>query len=100
MTKSLKRAYSHADIRSTKRRRTSLDSRPEYSTRDITWEEQLRLPDRFHEAEGVWPALSILEERGSGLKKQYLLEWEPHPETGEIFEPTWVIYDNMDRQNV
>lgn len=71
-------------------KRLKRPDQPIYSTRVITWEEQQRLPKRFREEEGVWPAVSILDERGSGAKTEYLLEWESHPETGEIFEPTWV----------
>ena len=77
--------------RSAKRRKTDHEE-IQYSDREITWDEQLRLPARFREAEGVWPARRILKERKTGLKKEYLVDWEPHPETGEIFRPTWVSH--------
>jgi len=89
MTKSTQRATSYVDYRASKRPKHT-GTPVHYSTRIITWEEQLRLPERFHEEEGVWPAVAILDQRGSGDRKEYLLEWEPHPETGEVFEPTWV----------
>lgn len=68
---------------------------PVYSTREITWEEQLTLPKRFHIEEGVWPARAILKERKRGVQLQYLVEWEPHPRTDEIFEPTWEPKKNL-----
>ncbi|KAK5211355.1 hypothetical protein LTR41_002815 [Exophiala xenobiotica] len=66
----------------------------EYSTREPTWEEQLRLPKRFHEfGPGTWPAARILEEKvekiGKAKRKYYLVEWEKHPESGERWEPSW-----------
>lgn len=63
-----------------------------YSERkEVPWAEQKTLPKRFYESgEGTWPALRIIGERGSGKKKEYLLEWEPHPYTKEIFRPDWV----------
>lgn len=63
-----------------------------YSERlEVPWEEQQTLPPRFY-ASGphTWPALRIIGERGSGKRREYLLEWEPHPYTGEIFRPDWV----------
>ncbi|KAK4944309.1 hypothetical protein LTR10_016195 [Elasticomyces elasticus] len=78
------------EYKSTKRKK-STDTTTAYSTRHIPWEEQLKLPERFHESgEGTWPALAILQEKiGKNKRKQFLVEWEPHPETGEKFEPTW-----------
>jgi len=63
-----------------------------YSGRTVVpWDEQKTLPKRFHESgEGTWPALKIIGERGSGKRKEYLLEWEPHPYTNETFRPDWV----------
>ncbi|KEF54684.1 uncharacterized protein A1O9_09126 [Exophiala aquamarina CBS 119918] len=62
-----------------------------YSERkEVPWEEQRTLPKRFHESGiGTWPALRIINERGSGKKREYLLEWEPHPYTKEVFRPDW-----------
>jgi hypothetical protein len=65
-------------------------ARPVYSTRDIPWEEQLTLPERFRTARNVWPGNAIKGERTRANRTQYLVDWEPHPHTGEIFEPTWV----------
>ncbi|KAI1615849.1 class II histone deacetylase complex subunits 2 and 3-domain-containing protein [Exophiala viscosa] len=78
------------EYKSTKRKK-STDTAAVYSTRHIPWEEQLQLPERFHESgEGTWPALAILQEKiGKNKRKQFLVEWEPHPVTGEKFEPTW-----------
>jgi hypothetical protein len=65
-------------------------ARPTYSTRHITWEEQLTLPERFRTAEGVWPGNAIKGERIRAHQTQYLVDWEPHPRTREIFAPSWV----------
>lgn len=81
------------------KRKKSIDTSGVYSKRQIPWEEQLQLPERFHESgEGTWPALAILQEKtGKNKKKQYLVEWEPHPLTGEKFEPTWVCASKQAR---
>lgn len=76
------------------KRKKSTEGPVEYSTRDPTWEEQLRLPKRFHEfGPGTWPASRILEEKvvkvGKTKRKYYLVEWEKHPESGERWEPSW-----------
>ena len=42
------------------------------------------------EEEKQWPANRILDERVKGTRKQYLVEWEPDPNTGFTYEPTWV----------
>ncbi|EME38132.1 hypothetical protein DOTSEDRAFT_39665 [Dothistroma septosporum NZE10] len=52
---------------------TSVPGRPHRSRYDV--------PD----ASGEWPARRILKEG----KKQYLIEWEVHAQTGEEFEPSW-----------
>ena len=62
-----------------------------YSTRNIPWEEQVTLGQRFRESgENAWPVRCILQERGTGKSKRYLVDWLQHPLTGERFEPTWV----------
>lgn len=62
-----------------------------YSTRDIPWEEQANLGRRFKESgPKTWPVRCILQERGKGKNRQYLLDWLPHPLTGERFRPSWV----------
>ncbi|KIV92818.1 hypothetical protein PV10_04084 [Exophiala mesophila] len=61
-----------------------------YSTRDIPWEEQVTLGQRFRESgQNAWPVRCILQERGTGKSKRYLVDWLQHPLTGERFEPTW-----------
>ncbi|EXJ93600.1 hypothetical protein A1O1_01992 [Capronia coronata CBS 617.96] len=78
------------------KRKKSADSPVEYSTRWPDWEEQKQLGKKFREVgEGNWPAADILEERQSGKKKEYLVSWEPHPKTKEIWEPTWVPSANV-----
>lgn len=63
-----------------------------YSTRTVVpWKEQRALPEKFWRVgRGNWPVLRINDERIVGKKKEYLVEWESHPNTGEIFQPTWV----------
>ncbi|KAL6243617.1 hypothetical protein RBB50_009610 [Rhinocladiella similis] len=79
---------------SSKRRLKPVGGHVQYSNRFPTWEEKLRLPKRFNEwGKDHWPALCILEEKeeriGKTKKKSYLVKWETHPETGEVWEPTW-----------
>ncbi|KIW18144.1 hypothetical protein PV08_02432 [Exophiala spinifera] len=83
------------EYKSSKRKLKAADENVQYSTREPTWEEQLRLPTRFHEhGKGTWPASRILEEKerrvGRTKKKFYLVQWEKHPETGEVWKPSWV----------
>ena len=62
-----------------------------YSTRDIPWEEQRGLGKKFVEAgRGNWPVRKIVAEQTNAGKLQYQIEWEPHPGTGEEFEPVWL----------
>lgn len=73
------------------KRKKSADSPVEYSDRWPDWEEQKQLGKRFREVgRGNWPAADILEERYSGKRKEYLVSWEPHPKTKEVWRPTWV----------
>lgn len=97
MNKPKRPSSTDIDHRSTKRRKSVQSAtKPVYSTREITWEEQLGLPEKFHSGgEHVWPALKIAGERVKGSKKQYLVEWEPHPNTKEIFKPTWEPATNL-----
>lgn len=69
--------------------------KPTYSTRLISEAEQLTLPERFHLGKDVWPALAILKERKRRGKVEYQLEWESHPLTGEVWEPTWEGKSNV-----
>lgn len=89
-TLSNRRSSTVVDHRSAKRQKT-------YSTRDITWEEQRTLGADFAKVgEGSWPVLTIIAEKGK--KKhliEYLIEWKPHPETGEEFEPQWLSHLNV-----
>lgn len=63
-----------------------------YSTRTvIPWKEQSLLGEKFRSVgKGNWPVLRISDERGQGKKREYLVEWEEHPLTGEVFQPSWV----------
>lgn len=62
-----------------------------YSTRHIAWEEQRTLGADFAEVgEGSWPVLRIIAEKGKKKNTKYLIEWKPHPRTGEEFEPQWL----------
>jgi hypothetical protein len=64
---------------------------PNYSTRELDWEEQRTLPKRFWEnGPGVWPVDRIIDQKGRGKQVKYLVEWEPHPTTGEFWDPAWV----------
>lgn len=64
---------------------------PRYSTREITWEEQKSLGGDFKKVgKGSWPAAGIIDERIIRKRKQYLVDWESHPLTLEVFPPTWV----------
>lgn len=81
------------------KRKKSTDGPVQYSDRWVDWEEQKRLGKKFREVgKGSWPAADILDERYSGKKREYLVSWEPHPETKEIFRPTWVWTDLQDRR--
>ncbi|KAL2424514.1 hypothetical protein ABEF95_011275 [Exophiala dermatitidis] len=78
------------------KRKKSTDGPVQYSDRWVDWEEQKRLGKKFREVgKGSWPAADILDERYSGKKREYLVSWEPHPETKEIFRPTWVAADSV-----
>jgi len=57
----------------------------------ISWEEQRHLGGEFARVgEGSWPVRRIIGEKGPAGNKQYQVEWEPHPNGEEEFEPHWV----------
>lgn len=63
---------------------------PQYSTRDVPWDEQRKLGGDFLSVgEGSWPISHIQEERGFGKSLKYLVVWRPHPERDEQWEPEW-----------
>lgn len=46
---------------------------------------------RSRPAEKLWAFRAILGERtAANGAKEYLIEWEDDPDTGEKYEPTWV----------
>ena len=72
-----------------------------YSTREISWSEQRALGGVFKSVgEGNWPILGISDQRGVGRKRQYLIEWHPHPSTKEQFEPTWTSHQYVDDDSI
>lgn len=74
----------------------SKQNKKKYSTRHITWDEQKRLGGDFAQVgEGCWPVLKILQESVKGRTKRYLVAWNPHPETGEEFEPVWLPHTDV-----
>ena len=95
MNRPAKRAASSFDNRSRppKRRKTARVGSSEEAAIGSTGDEPEELEDlsqRFKEEEDIWPANKILRERGVGANKEYLVDWERHPKTGETFEPSWV----------
>ena len=56
-----------------------------YSTREPTVEEKLTLPEEFQDPE-TWPVERILKEN----RTKYCVDWKAHPNTGEIWRPSWV----------
>jgi len=73
------------------KRKKSIDTDIVYSDRLVPWTEQQLLPERFSSlGPDTWPVLRILDEKKAGKKTEYLVDWEPHPNTGERFRPTWV----------
>jgi len=69
-----------------------------YSTRDISWEEQRSLGGDFAKVgEGSWPVRCIVDEKGPPRNKRYQVEWEPHPNGEEEFEPQWVSQADVDK---
>ncbi|KAK5941040.1 hypothetical protein PMZ80_006317 [Knufia obscura] len=78
-------SFADQDRGSVKRRKKS------YSTRVISWEEQQQLGPEFASVgKGNWPVRRIIAEKGPAGNKQYQVEWEPHPNSEEEFEPQWV----------
>jgi hypothetical protein len=87
------------EYKSTKRKKSD-EGHTEYSKRDVPWKEQKTLGPRFVAAgAGNWPARCIIAERTVQRivrkrqvnQAEYKVEWEPHPLTGEIYEPSgWV----------
>jgi hypothetical protein len=60
-------------------------AKPVYSTVEPTLEEKQLLPERFRKAD-EWPVTDIVTEKAG----KYLVEWEPHPNTGAVWKPEWV----------
>jgi hypothetical protein len=60
-------------------------AKPVYSTVEPTLEEKQLLPERFRKAD-EWPVTDIIAEKAG----KYLVEWEPHPNTGAVWKPEWV----------
>lgn len=59
-----------------------------FPSRDISAKEQRKLPAPFNEPPN-WPVRRITGQRDDG-SLEYLVEWEPHPLTGEEWTPSWV----------
>ena len=72
-----------SDTLNVKRRMST--AKPVYSTTEPTLEEKLLLPERFRKAD-EWPVTEIVAEKAG----KYLVEWEPHPNTGAVWKPEWV----------
>ena len=72
-----------SDTLNVKRRMST--AKPVYSTTEPTLEEKLLLPERFRKAD-EWPVTEIIDEKAG----KYLVEWEPHPNTGAVWKPEWV----------
>jgi hypothetical protein len=72
-----------SDTLNVKRRMST--AKPVYSTTEPTLEEKLLLPERFRKAD-EWPVTEIVDEKAG----KYLVEWEPHPNTGDVWKPEWV----------
>ena len=69
-----------------------------YSTRVISWEEQRSLGGDFARVgRGNWPVRRIVDEKGPPRNKRYQVEWEPHPNGREEFEPHWVSQAGVDK---
>jgi hypothetical protein len=77
MTRSVKRALDAVDYRARSPKRRKVHAH--------TYEPE---PERADH--GVWSVRAILKQRKKGNKTQYLLDWDPDPDTGEHYEPTWV----------
>jgi hypothetical protein len=72
-----------SDTLNVKRRMST--AKPVYSTTEPTLEEKLLLPERFRKAD-EWPVNEVVAEKAG----KYLVEWEPHPNTGAVWKPEWV----------
>jgi hypothetical protein len=72
-------------------------AKPVYSTVEPTIEEKQLLPERFRKAD-EWPVTEIIAERAG----KYLVEWEPHPNTGAVWKPEWVcgLHSGMQRRSL
>lgn len=60
-----------------------------FSDRNVSPREQRKLPAPFDEPPN-WPVRRITGQREDGNLMEYLVEWEPHPLTGEEYPPSWV----------
>ncbi|OAL37986.1 hypothetical protein AYO20_02819 [Fonsecaea nubica] len=92
------RTSSTPDARPPKRQK-----QPKYSNRDPSPGECERLRATYplfeRAGEGNWPVESVLKHR-SGHKKNTLkfqVQWTDHPETKEVFPPTWVQADAISK---
>ena len=97
MNRATKRPANYTDYRarSPKRRKVhGTDREPGYDEspqENIPTEAGIKTsgaPGSSQETE--YPARAILKERGTGGKKQYQVDWEPDPDTGRPYPPTWV----------
>jgi hypothetical protein len=71
-----------------KRKRTSThDSSP--SVRKKSKSKQLSHPESASSDDSQYAVRIILDERKVGKRTQYLLDWEPHPATGQRWDPSW-----------
>ncbi|ETN42435.1 uncharacterized protein HMPREF1541_01590 [Cyphellophora europaea CBS 101466] len=105
MTRTPKRALLGIDYRarSPKRRKFSTAATVDIDSPPAT-QANIQSPNSQHtkaeklrliEEEGVYPARAILQEKRVGTQKQYLVDWEAHPETGEVWEPSWEPKKNV-----
>ena len=101
MNKSTKRPAQYTDYRarSPKRRKpNSTDHQPHETPRADTHQagnsksdhSELTDAPESEEEDDFWPVKSIKQERGTGKRKRYLVEWEPHPKTRKTYPLDWV----------
>ena len=58
-----------------------------------TKEEYKTFPEGYRPEDGNYPAEEILKVKNIGgpeKKRQYLVQWKPHPFTLQYFAPSWV----------
>lgn len=96
MTRPAKRSADSFDHRSRpprspKRRKTTTQGTREAIDLTPDTSKAEKDPTEVTDPEEVfYAAKSIIRERESGVKKEYLITWVPHPTTGKRYRPTWV----------